>query len=697
VKRGIPLSGLITGVVLVLIVATTGAVGVSGFRAARRTVDDLWRQLADNLAERTTGETLRFLDAAEPLAELSVELFEAGVLDPDRPEQLLSYLTHALEAHPEATWISWGDARDGRFYGAYRALNDDDLPVVRRTVRHIVSPGRTRYIDEERGEFGWLVVSEHEGEKFYDPRTRPWFIRVADRPSGEGAWVDPYLFSQAQQPGVTYAAPVHDRDGELLGVFCVDFEMAPLSAFLSRLEVGRTGRAYLLTSAGQVIGHPEGSVVHREGDEAGFWDASEHPDTMLATAWSAWLAQGRPTEPFTVGELLAVAMPFPADSGIPWSVLMVVPADDLLGHARGQARQSAVLAVLAIGLALLLGLLLSRAVARSVTQIRTELLSIARFEISESPLESSSPIREINDMGEATEVMKQGLRAFARYVPHQLVRHLLASGREAQLGAERREMSVLFSDIAGFTTVVESNEPEVVLAALGAYLDGMNDAISSTLGTVCQYLGDGIMAFWGAPEVLDDHAVRVCRGALAMQAHADALLADAERSGAPRLPTRIGIDSGEVMVGNIGAHERFNYGILGDTVNATARKESLNKVYGTRILAGARTAELAADHMVFRAVDLVLLKGKRTPSRVYELVGEQGMVDPQTLALIDAYERGLALYLDGQFVDALAAFERSRTLQPDDGPTAIMIARCHALIAEPPEGPWDGVTVLAHK
>ncbi len=274
---------------------------------------------------------------------------------------------------------------------------------------------------------------------------------------------------------------------------------------------------------------------------------------------------------------------------------------------------------------------------------------------------------------------------------------MLAAGGDARLGAVRRELTVLFSDIGGFTTVVEGNEPEVVLAALGTYLDGMNDAVDGSRGTVCQYLGDGIMAFWGAPEPLVDHAVQACRGALAMQAHADRLLEEATQTGAPPLPTRMGINSGEVLVGNIGAHERFNYGILGDTVNATARMESLNKVYGTRILVGERTIALAGQTMAFRAVDRVLLKGKRHPTRVFELLGEAGAVSESMRACTEAYEAGLGLLASQRFTDALVCFQAAHVHRPGDGPSQLMEDRCRGFIAEPPPASWDGVTVLSEK
>lgn len=694
IRRGIPLSALITGTMLVLIVATTGVVGWSGFIGARQSVDDLWRQLADSIAHRTTSDTLRFLEDAEPHAQISADLIERGLLDPSNPEAFLAYLEHASDAHPAFTWVSYGDQRDGTFLGVYRTEPGQPL---QRTIRSQIDDRTTHYIIEQRTEAGWVHLEDHQGVRYYDPRKRPWYTAVVDRPHRDGTWVDPYLFHSRDQPGVTYAMPVRDPiDDQLIGVVCVDFEMAPLSRYLANLRVGKTGRAYVLTQDGLVIGHPEGQLVQMTSDGPDFWPAAEHPDPMLGEAWTAWSQQASPWEPFAFGDYLAVASAFPEASRIPWVVLIVVPSDDLLGHAAQQAQRSVIFGIVAMALAVLLGLLLSRVVARSVTNLRGELLRISRFDLFEEP-ELSSTIREFNDMGQATVVMKQGLRAFARYVPHQLVRQLLESGQEAKLGAERRELSVLFSDIAGFTTVVESTPPDQILSALGAYLDGMNRAIGAHKGTVCQYLGDGIMAFWGAPEHLPDHAERTCRGALAMQAHASALLERSRSGQVPPLPTRIGIDTGDVMVGNIGAHERFNYGILGDTVNTAARLEGLNKTYGTWIIAGERTVELAGDAILFRPLDRVLLKGKRRPVLVYEVVCTREDASEEVRGVIAAWSQALTTYFSGAFAEALEAFTRFQQAHPDDGPSEVMIARCEAYLRDPPAPDWDGVHVLSGK
>jgi adenylate cyclase len=690
VRRSLPLSALVTGAFLALILATTSVVAWSGLQGARQTVDELWTQIADSIARRTAAEALRFLEPAEPHAHLSAALLEGGTLDPLDHDQLLAYLEESIDAHPAFTWVSWGYAGDGAFLGVYRVGPGQPL---HRTVRTQEDAG-THYVVQRRDEGGWVTIEDHTGVRHYDARDRPWYRAAAGRPGGDGTWVDPYLFHNREQPGVSYAIPVHGPSGSLVGVYCVDFEMAPLSRFLATLRIGRTGRAYIVGRDGEVIGHPDGSLVHLTTDGRDLWDAAAHPDPMLSQAWRAWTERGRPGEPYSFGRYLAVASPF-GSATVPWTVLTVVPRQELLGHAERQAQRAIAFGALASVLALLLGVALSRGLSRGVTALERELLRTARLDLTDEgdPALGDSPIRELAEMGRATLQMKQGLRAFSRYVPHQLVRQVLASGREARLGAERRELTVLFSDIAGFTTVVESTPPDVVLAALGAYLDGMNEAIALHRGTVCQYLGDGIMAFWGAPEPMADHAARACRGALAMQANAQRLVSEAGDNGHPSLPTRIGLDTGEVMVGNIGASDRFNYGILGDTVNTAARLESLNKQYGTRIVVGARTAELAGDGFLFRPLDRVRVRGKQRPVVVHELLAEADDAGPELLAAVAAWGEAYEAYLERRFVEAKSGFEAFLRLSAGDVPALQLVARCEQYMADPPSPDWDGVHV----
>lgn len=695
-RRRLSLNTLVTGAMVVLVMSTAAAVGWSGFVGARTSVDALWHELADRIAQLTTAEALRMLEPAEPLAHLGSELVATGVLDSARPRPFLDYLTECADAWPGFTWLYYGNESDGSFLGVVREAPGAPLE---RHERIQLANGSTFQRSEQPGPSGWEVVDERIEP--FDPRERPWYRAAEQQAPGVGVWTDPYVFYGTGEPGVTYARAVYSADqAELRGVFAVDLEMAPLSMFLSELPVGQHGRAFVVTVGGTVVGEPHGRLLQHGTADRAFWHALDHPDPLLSAGFRAMSAQADPWATFEFrvppvagvhdGAMLGIARPFPADTDIPWLVLTVVPRDDLLGHAEAEAERAVLFALLALVGAVIGGALVSWMIGSNVAHLRTEILRVARFELfDDTDLRSS--IRELDEMARATTVMKTALRAFARYVPYQLVQQVLASGREAVLGAERQELTVLFSDIEGFTSVVEAVPTDQVLSALGRYLQDLTAAINERHGVVGQYLGDGIMAFWGAPESMSEHAVNACLGALAMQRESMRLAEEAVADGTPVFKTRIGIDTGEVMVGNIGAPERFSYGILGDTVNTASRFEGMNKQFGTAITAGARTVALARHMILFRPLDRVLPRGKRTPSLLYEVVGPHDMIGDDVLSAVAAYTSALEVYLAGRFEEARTGFLAVLEEMPDDVAAQLMVQRCTALLANPPGKHWSGI------
>ena len=246
---------------------------------------------------------------------------------------------------------------------------------------------------------------------------------------------------------------------------------------------------------------------------------------------------------------------------------------------------------------------------------------------------------------------------------------------------ERKELTVLFTDIRGFSQVAEEMEPEELAAFLGEYLTPMTDLVLASGGTLDKYIGDAIMAFWGAPIDMPDHAARACEVALKMQAALVALNRAWERDGRAPIAVGIGLNTGPMAVGNMGSAARFEYTVLGDQVNLASRLESLTKEYGVGILVGESTARAAGGGFQLREIDLVRVKGRAGAAPVFELIGAAGAaVDP-------AFARALALYRDRRFGEAKGAFA---ALEGDPA-ASVMAARCEVLAASPPAPDWDGV------
>jgi adenylate cyclase len=258
-------------------------------------------------------------------------------------------------------------------------------------------------------------------------------------------------------------------------------------------------------------------------------------------------------------------------------------------------------------------------------------------------------------------------------------------------------MTVYFSDIAGFTSMAETMTPEALVQHVGAYFGEMTQLIERTGGTIDKFIGDAIMAFWGAPAPVDDHAARACEAALRSQRRLAELRASATAPWLARLHARVGIATGEALVGNIGTPARFNYTVMGDTVNLASRLEGLNKLYGTAILVSEPTYLAARERVVGRPVDIVAVKGKHRGVRVYELLALASDADDTTRALAADTEAALDRYLARDFRVAAEMFERIARARPDDQPATMLRERCRHFLAMPPPETWDGVYVATEK
>ncbi|MEQ1856576.1 MAG: adenylate/guanylate cyclase domain-containing protein [Longimicrobiales bacterium] len=285
--------------------------------------------------------------------------------------------------------------------------------------------------------------------------------------------------------------------------------------------------------------------------------------------------------------------------------------------------------------------------------------------------------------------------AFAKYVSPDVVDEIAEDPDALRLGGQKRPLTILFSDLSGFTTLSEKMDPENLVTLLNEYLDDMTQVVLNEGGTLDKYIGDAVMAFWNAPKGYDDHADRAMRTAIVMQQHMAALNRRWGGSSAVHgdLEVRIGIHTGEVVVGNLGGEGRFSYSAIGDAVNLAARLEPANKTYDTLTMVSEATlsAGNAAGFRV-RELDMVAVKGKTEPVRVYELLEQAGVPLPEGKEeALRRYEQGMAAYKRHEWAAAQAHFEAALVADPEDGPSRLYVARCDENIADPPPPDWDFV------
>jgi adenylate cyclase len=278
------------------------------------------------------------------------------------------------------------------------------------------------------------------------------------------------------------------------------------------------------------------------------------------------------------------------------------------------------------------------------------------------------------------------------------VAQILEDPDRLSLGGEERIVTVLFSDVAGFTTFSEKLTPAELVNLLNEYLTEMSEIVLANDGIIDKFEGDAIMAEFGVPVPFDNHAAMACKTALEMQNRLAVLREEWGREGKPMLEARVGINTGDVIVGNLGSRNVFDYTVVGDAVNLGSRLEGANKYYGTRVMISEFTYELVKEDFHTRMLDVIRVKGKEEPIGVYELIAFGDEVLPEDrVRHLEQFQRGVELYRGRDWNGAEACFRRCLDLDENDESAREYLRRCEGFKNYPPGEDWDGVTVLTEK
>ncbi|MEW5772532.1 MAG: adenylate/guanylate cyclase domain-containing protein [Thermodesulfobacteriota bacterium] len=729
----------IAGLIALACLAVLGLNYASSAASLREMAYRLMSQASDQTFEKTLAhlgqaERLLRLNAAAAKAPLFSIDYARALEQRERVRQLSSLLSLYLEEmrvnHLLASAFL-GD-EDGNFFMVKRMPDgslstqhlvrlDNSASCAAAAVRaeEMVQAGQAQWAARllapcvqavwlHRDPGGSVVRRVKDPLETMDPRTQPWYL--AAKAAGGLAWTGVYPVNAEGDPGIAAAVPAYSGD-RLLGAFGLDIALKDLSLFLKDLRIGKNGRAFIATTAGELVAYPDtGQLMQGQGESARPNTLDRVSDPAPAAAWAALRAEcgTRAGEPLPLAERttlafeaggrrhLAMFAPFPGSYGWPWLVGVVAPEDDFLGDVRQTGLLTAGASAGFTLLAILLGLLMSRRITEPLTALAEEARRIRSFDLDHAA-DVRSPFREIRRMADSFESMKSGLRSFRKYVPANLVRSLMDSGLEAELGGEKRELTILFSDIAGFTSIAETMDPQALVGLLAEYLEEMSAIVHDHGGTVDKYIGDSVMAFWNAPAEVEGHPAAACRAALAMQAAMDRLRADWSARGLPGFAIRIGLHTATVLVGNIGAASRLNYTAVGDGVNLASRLEGLCKHYGVGCVASATTYQAVSGEVLARCLDRVAVKGKREPLYIYELMLPRAAAAAADLDFATAFEEGLELYFMRRFDAAAETFARLQALRPGDGPCAAFIARCRDFAGRELPEDWDGVFRMEQK
>jgi class 3 adenylate cyclase len=385
---------------------------------------------------------------------------------------------------------------------------------------------------------------------------------------------------------------------------------------------------------------------------------------------------------------------------------MVTVSSGAIATIRSEQTQAVLISVIVTVLAAIVGLIFANLVGGGISRPVRQLLESTRA-VEAGHLDQSIDVTTVDEIGQlagAFNRMVVQLRenhrvreTFGKYIDPRVVEGLIDKPKLTAAEGQRRVMTVLFCDLKGFTNLSEGMTPQGLVKVMNRYLSIMSEPIRTDRGIIDKYIGDGIMAYWGPPFVDEaDHARFACLAALEMIERIASLRQEIPEllgvRGTPmeKCDLRIGVATGEALVGSIGSDVMMSYTVMGDVVNLASRLESANKVYGTRNLVSGRTIAAAGTAVEVREIDRVVVAGHTHSEVIFEMLGRKGEFTPLQLSLRDKYLEGLAAYRERRWDDALGAFNASLEAMPGDGPSMALIKRVESLKTIPPSKDWDG-------
>ncbi len=696
-RHKLGLRGALTALVLSTVILTALLIHLFWSVAARRNVGDVVGQLNRQIVKSIYHELHGVLGDASSMEEAVRSIFFQGTIKvTDEGKREFVFLA-LLRSQPSLSWISLGFP-DGGFFGSRKASDTEiDMIEVKWDAATGAARQRTDYYTPEVGD---IMFNNREFEpSTYNAAAQPWYRRaVAENAPG---WNRLSNFPGSHRQAISISTPL-TVDDRFVAVINVVIDLSRLSQFLSSLEVGKSGTVVVLDHNGNVMASPDPSAIERQqnGEMPNLRSLSQK-NGLLRTVGEylghdsmdlAALSQTRQVEFASAEDGRDYFLTFAPLGFDDWVVATVIPAGDFLATIERNAK----LLLTALGLlTLVIGavaiLSANRLIGAPLLRIVGQLKHIESFEL-DAITRMSSPLRELDNLSAALTQMSRGLASFQKYIPTALVRTLVARGVEARPGGRQQVLTVLFTDIVGFTGLSE-RLGDAIVPVLSEYLEFASAAISTRNGTIDKFIGDAVMAFWGAPMPNDRHAVDACAAALEFRRR----LGQRRAEPGVLLRMRVGINTGRMLVGNIGSNERLSYTVIGDAVNVASRLEAVNKRYGTEILIGEDTRAAAGDAILVRRLDWVAVYGRTQGLAVYELLGmadQDALENPERVA---AYEAGLDAYARRDWADAIELFESAIANRGYDLPSQIFVERCRKYLASPPREDWTAVSILAEK
>jgi len=637
-----------------------------------------------------------YLQPLERNSYVGSKLISANVVTPEQSINFNNFMYRILAQDTDTSAVYWGD-ETGNFY--MLTYKTEDKHFISESITQ--TPRGNQKTEITYNENWNLIKTRTVPYTGLNPNIYPWYQRA--KFEKEPIWlITPFTkIGGAEQPfGITATTPVYDENQKLRGVFAVDIPLEKITTFVKNIKVTENSIAFICDQDSNVI-----SAYTANTNLMFSHKMPKLADLNIPIAQTSFELYKKNQQSifsynFKNEKYIAAYEKIPNTEGeSDWQVAIVTPVKDITAPLEKNILLALFFSTLAVVLGIVLATIFSSHISKPIVTLADDAELICQLRLMEVK-NIFSRIKEISLMANSFSKMKNAIASFQRYMPIALVKNLLLTNKIAEVGGEIRELTLLFSDIENFTSISENISAEDLMQYLSEYFQSATRVILQTGGTIDKYIGDGIMAFWGAPIADKDHALHACQAAWQLQQAFQKLNEKWQTENKPQLATRIGINTGPVVVGNVGSDDRLNYTSLGNTVNLASRLESLNKNYHTYIMVGESTYNLVKDSFIFRLLDKVTVKGKKQGSYVYELMDIKAKDETKKEIEQQNYNQLFSIafnkYENGEWQAALDLFNQLAKQYPEDYLSKIFIERCTLFLKKPPQN-WTGSWIMEEK
>jgi adenylate cyclase len=557
-----------------------------------------------------------------------------------------------------------------------------------------------------------LSVDENGG---YDYRKRPFYVQGKAQPVlKKGGWTNCFTFSKnfkAIRTGLFYSTGLGDDKGELFAVLSMGISTEWISDYLNETmqEIHKRGISGFIferlpDSTKIILAHSrKENVFPKDSDGDTIYyalpkDMKDRAIEKMILSVPDSVLDGLELHGdfeklfhFDVdgSDYVGIIKTVLAGTSPDWYVCLYVPQNVLFSNAYWHFYLAIGILASVMVISVVISLVLARSASRPIESLVQLAQKIGKLDFTHK-VRADSKIIEIKNLAHSMNLMQIGLQAFTQYLPKDVLKSLFDAGTGAIPGGKEKDVSIMFADIANFTHYSENLSPNDLVLQLNEYLGCFSSVIIRNGGTVDKYIGDAVMAYWNAPRDCDDYAFKACKTAIQGLHNLSFLQKEWARLNKPLFKARVGINTGNVVIGNIGTEEHLSYTVIGDNVNLASRLEGLNKVYDTTIMISDATLKACDDRLVTRPIDLVGVKGKDKKIMVHELMGLTNETSSKIVNFCSDFKIAFSAYVKKDWPIGLSLFQKLASENPDDKLCQIYVDRCRIYQQNPPDASWDG-------